>query len=105
MANGRLKVALIFGGRSAEHEVSLRSACSIFEAMDRDKYEVAPVLITHEGAWYQRPAEVSSFDPEPSLPESDRLLFSPDPAHQGFLRIYDGGRAEHLPFDVVFPVL
>lgn len=42
MERRRLKVALIFGGRSAEHEVSLRSACSIFEAMDTDKYDVAP---------------------------------------------------------------
>ena len=75
MASGRLRVALIFGGRSAEHEVSLRSACSIFEAMDRDKYEVTPVLITHEGAWYQRPTEGPSFDREPNLSENDRLLF------------------------------
>jgi D-alanine-D-alanine ligase len=105
MASGRLRVALIFGGRSAEHEVSLRSACSIFEAMDRNKYEVAPVLITHEGAWYQRPAEISSFDREPNLSESDRLLFSPDPGHKGFLRMHDGGQTEPLPLDVVFPVL
>ncbi len=105
MASGRLKVALIYGGRSAEHEVSLRSACSIFEAMDRDRYEVVPIVITHEGAWYRRPAEASSFGPEPSLVGSDRLLFSPDPGHQGFLRIYDDGRTEPLPIDMVFPVL
>jgi D-alanine-D-alanine ligase len=105
MKSGRLKVALIFGGRSAEHEVSLRSACSVFEAMDREKYEVVPVLITHEGAWYRRPAQTSSFDPMPSLSEGDRLIFSPDPAHKGFLRICDGGRTEPLQLDIVFPVL
>lgn len=105
MATERLKVALIFGGRSAEHEVSLRSAFSIFEAMDRDKYEVVPILITHDGAWYRRPAEASSFSPEPSLAGSDRLLFSPDPGHKGFLRIYDDGRTEPLLIDMVFPIL
>lgn len=105
MASGRLKVALIYGGRSAEHEVSLRSACSIFEAMDRDRYEVVPILITHEGAWYRQPAVASSFGPEPSLAGSDRLLFSPDPGHKGFLRMYEDGRTEPLLIDMVFPVL
>ncbi len=105
MQRRKLKVALIFGGRSAEHEVSLRSACSIFEAMDRDKYDVAPVLITREGAWYWRPAETACFDQKASLSENDRLLFSPDPRHRGFLRIDAGGRIEPMHFDVVFPVL
>jgi D-alanine-D-alanine ligase len=105
MADGRRKVALVFGGRSAEHEVSLRSARSIFEAMDRDKYEVVPVLITRDGAWYQRPAEVSSFEPGASLVGSDRLVFSPDPGHRGFLCISDDGRMEPMPLDIVFPVL
>ena len=105
MKTRRLKVALIFGGRSAEHEVSLRSACSVFEAMDRNKYDVAPILITRDGAWYWRPAEIACFDQKSSVSENDRLLFSPDPRHKGFLRIGADGRIEPLHFDVVFPVL
>ncbi len=105
MADGRLKVALIFGGRSAEHDVSLRSARSIFEAMDRDKYEVVPILITRDGSWYQRLAGVSSFEPGASLVGSERLLFSPDPVHRGFLHIHDDGRIDPVPLDIVFPVL
>ena len=105
MQHPRLKVALIFGGRSAEHEVSLRSSRSVFDAIDPERYDVIPVLITQEGAWYQRPADPSAFDPGSRLNKKERLLFSPDPAHKGFLRMCDGGRTEPLPVDVVFPVL
>lgn len=105
MQSGRLTVALIFGGRSAEHEVSLRSAASIFAALDTNKYEVIPVFITLEGAWYRRPADLSSFEPGAELSEHDRLILSPDPAHGGFLRSQGEGRPDLMAVDVVFPVL
>lgn len=105
MRSGRLTVALIFGGRSAEHEVSLRSSASVFEAMDKDRYDVIPVLITQQGAWYRRPSELSSFQSQNDLSEKDRLLFSPDPAHKGFLQIHERGAAESIAADVIFPVL
>ena len=47
----KLRVAVIFGGRSGEHEVSLMSAKSVIEALDKDKYEVVPIGITREGKW------------------------------------------------------
>jgi D-alanine-D-alanine ligase len=47
----RIRVGIIFGGRSGEHEVSLRSARSIMDAIDKDKYEVLPIGITKEGRW------------------------------------------------------
>lgn len=47
----RLKVAVLFGGQSGEHEVSLQSARSVIESMDPNKFEVIPVAITHEGEW------------------------------------------------------
>ncbi len=47
----KLKVGVLFGGRSGEHEVSLRSAASIIAAMDKEKYEVLPIGITKEGRW------------------------------------------------------
>ncbi|MBI4963027.1 MAG: D-alanine--D-alanine ligase [Desulfomonile tiedjei] len=105
MRSGRLVVALIFGGRSAEHEVSLRSAASVFQAMDKEKYHVIPVLITQHGAWYRRPAKIGSFQSQTDLSGNDRLLLSPDPAHKGFLNISDRGQTEHMAVDVVFPVL
>ncbi|HTY21614.1 MAG TPA: D-alanine--D-alanine ligase family protein [Desulfomonilaceae bacterium] len=105
MKGDKLRIALIFGGRSAEHEVSLRSARSIFEALDKEKYHVIPVLITTDGAWYTRPAEASSFDSGTNLIEGDRLIVSPDPSHKGFLHVLDGGRVEPMAVDAVFPAL
>jgi len=56
----KLRVAVLYGGRSGEHEVSLRSAESIMAAMDPEKYEVRRILITPEGRW-----EPSPISPEP----------------------------------------
>ena len=52
MTKGRkLRVGLLFGGRSGEHEVSLTSAASVLQALDPAKYEVVPIGITREGGW------------------------------------------------------
>ena len=47
----KLRVAVIYGGRSGEHEISLRSAKSIIEALDPDKYKVIHYVISKEGKW------------------------------------------------------
>jgi D-alanine-D-alanine ligase len=47
----KIRVGILFGGRSGEHEVSLLSAASVFNAIDKDKYEVVPIGITKEGRW------------------------------------------------------
>src|SRR6266550_678475 len=47
----RIRVGILFGGRSGEHEVSLLSAASVFNAIDKNKYEVVPIGITKEGRW------------------------------------------------------
>ena len=100
-----LTVALIFGGRSAEHEVSLRSCASVFSAMDRDRYRIIPILITKEGAWYRRDADISVFSGAGELSDEDRIVTSPDPAHKGFLLLGKDGRLQPMPVDVAFPVL
>jgi D-alanine-D-alanine ligase len=56
----KLRVAILYGGRSGEHEVSLRSAESIMAAMDPEKYEIRCILITPDGRW-----EPSAISPEP----------------------------------------
>ncbi|HEY2106877.1 MAG TPA: hypothetical protein VGH29_13865, partial [Candidatus Binataceae bacterium] len=48
----RIRVGVIFGGRSGEHEISLRSALSIMSAMDPARYEVVPIGIARDGRWY-----------------------------------------------------
>jgi len=105
MSGQPITVALIFGGRSAEHEISLLSAASIFKAMSNPRYRVIPVLITHDGAWYRRPSDFSAFDAGKKVAENERLLFSPDPSHKGFLRLSENGNVERMEVDVVFPVL
>ena len=52
MKKKRIRVGVIFGGRSAEHEVSLQSAKNVIDAIDKDKYEVVPIGITKKGEWF-----------------------------------------------------
>ena len=47
----KTKVGIIFGGRSGEHEVSVRSAGNVIESLDADKYDIVPIAIDHEGRW------------------------------------------------------
>src|SRR5437667_11466760 len=47
----KLRVGILFGGRSGEHEVSLLSAASVLKAIDKTKYEVVPIGITKDGRW------------------------------------------------------
>ena len=50
--NNRITTALLFGGRSSEHEVSLTSAASVIKAIDRQRFELVPILINRDGRWY-----------------------------------------------------
>ncbi|MFZ0536595.1 MAG: D-alanine--D-alanine ligase A, partial [Candidatus Sulfotelmatobacter sp.] len=47
----KLRVGILFGGRSGEHEVSLLSAASVLQAIDKNKYDVVPIGITKDGRW------------------------------------------------------
>ena len=85
----KTRVAVIYGGRSGEHEVSLRSAKSIIEAMDPEKYKVLHYLISREGKWSPRPIV-----PEPNgNPEIDVVFpalhgtFGEDGTLQGLLEL------------------
>src|SRR5271154_4132163 len=51
MAISKIRVGILFGGRSGEHEVSLLSAASVLNAIDKTKYEVVPIGITKQGRW------------------------------------------------------
>lgn len=99
----KIRVGVIFGGRSGEHEVSLRSAESIIRAMDRSKYVVVPIGITQAGRW------LVSSDAKAMLPQTvmasshqEQVAIIGDPTRQGLMRL-DAGHSE--PLDVVFPVL
>jgi D-alanine-D-alanine ligase len=110
----KLRVGVIFGGRSGEHEVSLRSAHSVLENLDREKYEVVPIAITKEGKWLG-PAEAVRLLPEHSqrlLSEkvvaraSHSLVIVGDPSHPGFIsQAGEAASADGKLLDVVFPIL
>ncbi len=98
----KLRVGVIFGGRSGEHEVSLNSANSILTALDREKYDVVPIGITKAGRWLigAEPSQVlaeGEFDPE-LIPAA----LIPDPSEAQLVPLA-GGKANSI--DVIFPVL
>ena len=91
MPGSRRRVAVIYGGRSGEHEISVRSAESILKAMDRAKYEIAEYFISKEGKW--RPGPIL---PEPGAhPDIDVVFpvlhgtFGEDGTVQGLLELAD----------------
>ena len=51
----KIRLGVIFGGRSGEHEVSVRSAASVIQAIDRKKYDVLPIAISQDGKWLSPP--------------------------------------------------
>jgi len=127
----KLRVGILFGGRSGEHEVSLLSAASVLNAIDKDKYEVVPIGITKDGRWLTaqhaenlltgklvlEPRNLRAGDPETTSPAAvlargESVVVPPEPVHRhtglvpfqtdaGLRRASD--RAINV--DVIFPVL
>lgn len=108
----KLRIGVIFGGRSGEHEVSLRSARSVIEAIDKTKYDVVPIAITKEGNWLAPAASAQLLPPKTQNRLSANTLGKAkedvtilgDPSRRGLVRLDANGQpAQQL--DVVFPVL
>jgi D-alanine-D-alanine ligase len=93
----RPRVALVFGGRSGEHEVSLRSAASVMRAL-QDRHDVLPLFIDRSGAWFLQAGDAPA--PEGGVP----VFLVPEPDDQGRLRRRDDGAVVASP-DVFFPLL
>ena len=90
----RIRIGVLFGGRSGEHEVSLRSAASVIAALDRTKYQVVPIAIAKAGKWLSPAQSMKLLPPEQrsdSAPSRD-LTIRPVP-----------GSTDAV--DVIFPVL
>ena len=105
--NKKIRVGIIFGGRSAEHEVSVRSARNVFEALDKAKYEPVLIGIEKSGKWLLQEPEVLRLG-DGNLQEVSgidvRQSLSLVPAGvRGVVESSQGGFAQ--PLDVVFPVL
>src|ERR1700753_627743 len=124
----KLRMGILFGGRSGEHEVSLLSAASVLKAIDPKKYEVVPIGITKEGRWVtasdaerllageaSAPRPLRAGDPEATAPaailaKGETVLVPPVPSKDktGSLVPFQthGDHAQRaLNVDVIFPVL
>jgi D-alanine-D-alanine ligase len=128
----KLRVGILFGGRSGEHEVSLLSAASVVQAIDKEKYEVVPIGITREGRWLtaehaenllegkpiHEPRPLRAGDPETTpgaavLAQGESVVVPPEPVHrQSGLMPFQSDAAltrrasdRAINVDVIFPVL
>ncbi len=109
----KIRIGVIFGGRSGEHEVSVRSARSVIDAIDRAKYDVIPLAITREGRWLSPaesvallPAETARRVPEETGARTESLTIVGDPSRAGLVALdAEGDSRSSLPFDVIFPAL
>ncbi|HKH97486.1 MAG TPA: D-alanine--D-alanine ligase family protein [Candidatus Sulfotelmatobacter sp.] len=128
----KLRVGILFGGRSGEHEVSLLSAASVLNAIDQDKYEVVPIGITKDGRWLTaehaesllngklvlEPRNLRAGDPETTpaaavLARGEAVVVPPEPVHResGLVPFQTDAaqlrRASDraINVDVIFPVL
>jgi D-alanine-D-alanine ligase len=96
-----LRVGVLFGGRSGEHEVSLASAASVIRGLDPDKYEAVPIGISKDGHWLVGEGAVKML-PE-VLKGGRRVMLTADPTEAAIVPLDRGAGAQRL--DVVFPVL
>jgi D-alanine-D-alanine ligase len=128
----KLRVGILFGGRSGEHEVSLLSAASLLNAIDKEKYEVVPIGITKDGRWLTaehaenllqgklviEPRHLRAGDPETTSPAAvlargEAVIVPPEPVHRqtGLVPFQTDAammrRASDraINVDVIFPVL
>ena len=128
----KLRVGILFGGRSGEHEVSLLSAASVLNAIDKNKYEVVPIGITKDGRWLTaadaenllqgklviEPRHLRAGDPDLTpaaavLARGEAVVVPPEPVHRqsGLVPFQtDSGLTRRasdraINVDVIFPVL
>ncbi len=106
----KLRVGIVFGGRSGEHEVSLVSARSIIEALDPRKYEVVPIAISKAGRWLASPPSKlldggAALEQTGRDEESASVAIIADPSRRGLARLDAGAGDGGERLDVVLPVL
>ena len=125
----KLRVGILFGGRSGEHEISLLSAASVFKAIDTNKYQVVPIGITKDGRWLaasdaerlldgkplRQERQLRAGDPETTpaaavLENGESVVVPPEPQASAMRPFQSDARARQatdrgINVDVIFPVL
>ncbi|MCL5958858.1 MAG: D-alanine--D-alanine ligase [Chloroflexi bacterium] len=104
MKSNKIRVAVIFGGRSGEHEVSVVSAESIMKAIDRSKYDVVPIGITKEGKWLMSGDPLAELrGAAPSSNGASALLM--DPTQRRLVAAHPSATGDGNGIDVVIPIM
>ncbi|MHC2626057.1 D-alanine-D-alanine ligase [Bradyrhizobium huanghuaihaiense] len=104
----KIRVVVLYGGRSGEHEVSLKSAASVFRHLDRTRFEVIPVSIDKEGRWQWndlRSLDQAQTTSLPILPNAPEIRLAREPDGRVALMPISAGTMDPLEIDVVFPVI
>jgi D-alanine-D-alanine ligase len=108
----KMNIGIIFGGRSGEHEISVRSATAVIENIDKSKYTVIPIAISAEGKWLSPAASLALFPGtardaigDGAVAIAERIALVGDTAFPGLTVLESSSRASSTPLDVVFPVL
>jgi D-alanine-D-alanine ligase len=100
----KIRVGVMFGGRSSEHQVSLVSAASVMQALPPDRYEVVPIGITPDGRWISSTSALGLLK-QGSVPANQpEHTLLPEPGRQGLIGA-GGGATGPIALDVIFPVL
>ena len=106
MEDHKLRVVLLFGGRSGEHEVSLNSAQSIFKAIDRTRYQVETIGINKQGQWFWGVLpEALIKEGFPPAEQTHQVTLVIDPSNPHFMALDGSSLPNQGQFDLIFPVL
>ena len=99
----KLNIAVLFGGFSLEHEVSILSFKNIVSALDLDKYNILPIYITKNGEWFLYEGSLSNL---PNSPEKfgTPITLSLDKTKNGLIRII-GDKLKHIRIDIALPII
>lgn len=106
LSMAKTRIAVIFGGVSNEHDISLISAANVISNLDRTKYEVIPIGITKTGRWLFYPGDIDGISSGiwAENPDCVPAAILPDRMYKGIVKIADGVISS-VKIDVVFPVL
>jgi D-alanine-D-alanine ligase len=104
MSTGK-RVAVVFGGRSVEHEISLRSARTVVEALREAGFQPLPVAVTRNGTWLGGSQAESLLAGGESPAGGSSIALLPDPQVRGLAAPAAGGGWDLLPVDAVFPLI
>src|ERR1700677_52826 len=102
-SQNRLRIGILFGGRSGEHEVSLASAASVIRALDPAKYEAVPIGIAKDGRWLVGTGAMKLL--ADVLKSGERVVLPADPTAGSLVPLGSSSGQSSISVDVMFPVL